>query len=78
AVRNKPGALHDILEPFHRLNVDMTRLQSRPSRNSAWNYIFFIDIKGHKSDPLIQQALREVSAQAAELKVLGSYPVGVL
>ncbi|MBX2807038.1 MAG: prephenate dehydratase [Cellvibrionaceae bacterium] len=78
AVRNKPGALHDILEPFHRLGVDMTRLQSRPSRNSAWNYIFFIDIKGHKADPLIQQALDEVAQQAAELKVLGAYPVGVL
>lgn len=77
-VRNKPGALHDILEPFHRLGVDMTRLQSRPSRSSAWNYIFFIDIKGHKQDDQIQQALSEVAEGAAELKVLGSYPIGVL
>ena len=78
SVRNKPGALHDILEPFHRLGVDMTRLQSRPSRNSAWNYIFFIDIKGHRQDPLIQEALKEVAGQAADVKVLGSFPVGVL
>lgn len=78
SVRNKPGALHDILEPFRRLGVDMTRLQSRPSRSSAWNYIFFIDIKGHTDDDLIAQALEEVTEQAAELKVLGSYPVGVL
>ena len=78
AVRNKPGALHDILEPFHRLNVDMTRLQSRPSRSSVWNYIFFIDIKGHRDDENIQQALGEVADASAELKVLGSYPVGVL
>ncbi|MEO0443355.1 MAG: prephenate dehydratase domain-containing protein, partial [Pseudomonadota bacterium] len=78
AVRNKPGALHDILEPFHRLGVDMTRLQSRPSRSSVWNYIFFIDIKGHRDDGNIQTALTEVADAAAELKVLGSYPVGVL
>ncbi len=78
SVRNKPGALHDILEPFHRLGVDMTRLQSRPSRISAWNYIFFIDIKGHKDDEVVQRALKEVSDASAELKVLGSYPVGVL
>lgn len=78
SVRNKPGALHDILEPFHRLGVDMTRLQSRPSRISAWNYIFFIDLKGHQEDEIVQKALAEVSPVAAELKVLGSYPVGVL
>ncbi len=78
SVRNNPGALHDILEPFHRLKVDMTRLQSRPSRSSAWNYIFFIDIKGHKDQPNIQAALKEVAQVSAELKILGSYPVGVL
>ena len=77
SVRNKPGALHDILEPFHRLGVDMTRLQSRPSRSSTWNYVFFIDIKGHKDDEVIKIALSEV-ASVAEVKVLGSYPVGVL
>jgi chorismate mutase/prephenate dehydratase len=78
SVRNKPGALHDILEPFHRLNVDLTRLQSRPSRSSGWNYIFFVDIKGHKQEKNIQNALEAVAESAAELKVLGSYPVGVL
>lgn len=78
SVRNKPGALHDILEPFRKLGVDMTRLQSRPSRISAWNYIFFIDIKGHKDDELVQKALTEVANASAELKILGSYPVGVL
>lgn len=78
AVRNKPGALHDILEPFHRLGVDMTRLQSRPSQSSVWNYIFFIDIKGHKDDKVITEALGEVASASAELKILGSYPVGVL
>ncbi len=78
SVRDKPGALHDILEPFHRLGIDMTRLQSRPSRSSVWNYIFFIDIKGHKDEGVVKNALKEVANASAELKVLGSYPVGVL
>lgn len=78
AVRNKPGALHDILEPLHRFDVDMTRLQSRPSKNSAWNYVFFIDVKGHVSEENIQNAIKEVAEQAADVKILGSYPVGVL
>jgi chorismate mutase/prephenate dehydratase len=78
AVRNKSGALYDILEPFHRLNIDMTRLQSRPSKSSVWNYVFFVDLKGHKDDSNIYQALIEVADSAVELKVLGSYPVGVL
>jgi len=78
SVRNKPGALHDILEPLHRLKVDMTRLQSRPSKNSAWNYVFFIDVKGHRDEEHIKGAIKEVAEQAADLKILGSYPVGVL
>ncbi len=78
AVRNKPGALHYILEPFHRLGVDLTRLQSRPSRSSVWNYIFFIDIQGHRDDDNVAAALAEISEASAELKVLGSYPIGVL
>lgn len=78
AVRNKPGALHYILEPFHRLGVDLTRLQSRPSRNSTWNYVFFIDIQGHQEDENVAAALKEVAGASAELKILGSYPIGVL
>ena len=76
SVHNKPGALHDILEPFHRLGVDMTRLQSRPSRSSIWNYVFFIDIKGHKEEQHIKTALAEITARTAELKILGSLPTG--
>ncbi|WP_106478348.1 prephenate dehydratase [Phytohalomonas tamaricis] len=78
AMRNQPGALHDLLEPFHRHHIDMTRLESRPSHSGVWNYVFFIDFKGHCSDPLVRAALEEVQLRAAEIKVLGSYPVGVL
>jgi chorismate mutase/prephenate dehydratase len=78
SVRNKPGALHDLLEPFQRHNVDMTRLESRPSRNSNWTYVFFIDFEGHIEDQSVRNVLDELNSQVIELKVLGSYPCAVL
>jgi chorismate mutase/prephenate dehydratase len=78
SVRNKPGALHDLLEPFQRHNVDMTRLESRPSRSSKWTYVFFIDLEGHIDDPAVANVLEELNSQVVELKVLGSYPCAVL
>lgn len=78
AMRNQPGALHDLLEPFHRHQVDLTRLETRPSRSGVWNYVFFIDFSGHRDDARVAAVLEEVRLRCAELKVLGSYPVGVL
>lgn len=78
AMRNEPGALHDLLEPFHRHHIDLTRLETRPSRTGAWNYVFFIDFKGHLDQPEIGSVLEEVRQRASDMKVLGSYPVGVL
>ncbi|MHB0774312.1 prephenate dehydratase [Halomonas sp. WWR20] len=78
AMRNQPGALHDLLEPFHRHKVDLTRVETRPSRSGVWNYVFFIDFKGHGEQPQIMAMLEEVRLRAAEVKILGSYPAGVL
>lgn len=78
SMRNQPGALHQILEPFNKHNIDMTRIESRPSRSGAWNYVFFIDFAGHISEERIAPVLKEIGDTAAELKVLGSYPIGVL
>ena len=74
----EPGALHDLLEPFRRHNVDMTRLESRPSRNSNWSYVFFIDFAGHIDDAPVAAVLEELAGSVANLKVLGSYPRAVL
>ena len=78
SVRNKPGALYDILEPFRRFNVDMTRLESRPSRSSKWSYVFFIDMQGHVEDQSVANVLEALAGEATEIKVLGSYPRAVL
>lgn len=78
AMRNEPGALHNLLEPFHRHSIDLTRVETRPSRTGVWTYVFFIDFVGHVQDPLISEVLAEVSARCADLKLLGSYPKAVL
>ncbi len=78
AMRNEPGALHNLLEPFHRLNIDLTRVETRPSQTGPWTYVFFLDFVGHAQDEKIASALKDVARNASDLKVLGSYPKGVL
>jgi chorismate mutase / prephenate dehydratase len=78
SARNRPGALHHLLEPLSRHAISMTRIESRPSRRGMWDYVFFIDVEGHRQEPKIAQALQELAAEAAMLKVLGSYPGAVL
>lgn len=78
SMRNEPGALHEVLEPFHRHSVDLTRVETRPSQTGTWNYVFFIDFSGHQENEAVQKALSEVGERASDLKILGSYPIAVL
>jgi chorismate mutase/prephenate dehydratase len=77
SAKNRPGAIHELLTPLAQRKVSMTRLESRPSRTGLWEYVFFVDIEGHRAEPNVAQALEEVRARAAFLKILGSYPVAV-
>ncbi len=74
---NQTGALSTLLAPFSDAGVSMTRLESRPARHTLWEYVFFVDIEGHRDDPAVAKALAELACRAAYLKVLGSYPVAV-
>lgn len=78
SMSNKPGALHELLIPFHTSGIDLTRIETRPSRSGKWTYVFFIDFMGHKDDPLVRSALEKIAQEAVGLKVLGSYPNAVL
>lgn len=78
ATRNQPGALHELLEPFHRSGIDLTRVETRPSTSGTWNYVFFIDFTGHAEQEVVAKVLAEVGAAVSSLKVLGSYPRAVL
>jgi chorismate mutase/prephenate dehydratase len=70
------GALNDILMIFKRFGINLTKIESRPTKKKAWEYIFFVDFLGHFKDPAIQKALAELKKSCLHLKVLGSYPRG--
>ena len=74
---NRPGAVHDLLLPLAQHGVSMSKLESRPSRTGLWEYVFYVDIEGHQSDPKVAAALAQLKQIAAFVKVLGSYPVAV-
>lgn len=78
SMRNEPGALHDLLVPFQHHKIDLTRVETRPAQSGNWTYVFFIDLVGHRDSANVTAALKEVGAGAADMKVLGSYPRGVL
>ncbi len=72
--KNKPGALYNLLAPLARHRINMTRIESRPSRQSMWEYVFFVDIEGHMKDRKVGKVLAELEREAAFFKCLGSYP----
>jgi len=78
SARNRAGAVYEMLTPFAQRGVSMTRFESRPSRVALWDYLFFVDIEGHREDANVAAALAEVQRIAGFLKVLGSYPMAVL
>lgn len=75
---NKPGALYHLLKPLAERGISLTRIESRPVRSQAWEYVFFIDLDGHRTDSVVTDALHELEQQAAWMRVLGSYPKAVL
>ncbi len=74
SARNKPGSLYSLLKPLAEHGLDMSRIESRPSKNVNWEYVFFVDIKGHEDEEHVRNALDELSTEADYLRVLGSYP----
>lgn len=78
STRNEPGALYQVLEPFHEHGISLSRIETRPARSGDWSYVFFIDMEGHKSEPAVQRALAGVEKVAIEVRILGSYPQAVI
>jgi chorismate mutase/prephenate dehydratase len=74
SLKHKPGALQEALRPFSEHGLNMTRIESRPNRQKAWEYLFFIDIIGHWEDSRMQSAVEELRRACDFVKWLGSYP----
>ena len=73
-IKDKAGALHDILVPFKKARINLTKIESRPSKKKAWSYFFFVDLEGHHNDVRVMKALGSLAKHCTFLRVLGSYP----
>lgn len=74
STRDRPGALYELLQPLNQRGINMTRIESRPSRRGKWNYVFYVDFEGHVEDANVAAALEELADKAPFYKFLGSYP----
>ena len=75
-IEDKVGALHEVMGPFRKYRLNMTRIESRPSKRKAWEYLFFIDCDGHYDDKKVANAIEELERISRFVKILGSYPNG--
>ncbi len=74
SVKDKAGALYEALNPFRKYGINLTKIESRPSKKKAWEYYFFVDFEGHRSSPRAQKSLKALQAKCSFVKILGSYP----
>lgn len=74
AVRDEPGILYRMLEPFARRGINLCKIESRPLKRKAWEYVFFLDLLGHVTEPDVSAAVDELKGYCQFVKVLGSYP----
>ncbi len=73
-MEDKPGGLYEILEVFADNNINLTKIESRPSKEKLGSYIFFVDFEGHRTDKQIGNILNIIRSKLGYIKVLGSYP----
>ena len=76
SIKDRVGALHDMLIPFKKYRINLTKIESRPSKKRAWDYYFFVDLQGHCDEARVKGALSELENKCTFLKILGSYPTG--
>jgi chorismate mutase/prephenate dehydratase len=74
SVKDEVGILYRMLEPFAKRGINLSKIESRPLKKKAWEYIFFLDLMGHIADPVIAEAVQELKLCCQFVKVLGSYP----
>jgi chorismate mutase/prephenate dehydratase len=78
AVKDQAGALYKALESFYINGVNLTKIESRPSKRKAWDYVFFVDLEGHISEDKVRNSLKELRDRTQMVKILGSYPESIL
>jgi chorismate mutase / prephenate dehydratase len=74
SMKHQPGALHGAIKAFADSNLNLTKIESRPNRQKAWEYNFYLDFEGHRQDKIVKETLKRLEKNTLFLKVLGSYP----
>lgn len=74
SIKDRVGALYRMLKPFAEHQINLTKIESRPSKKQVWEYVFYVDLEGHAGEPRVQRALESLRDECVFLKVLGSYP----
>lgn len=74
SIKHEPGSLYRIIESFHENSVNLTKIESRPTKENTWEYNFYVDFEGHKKNPQITKMLDKIKHDTLFLKILGSYP----
>ena len=75
SIKDRVGALQEMLTPFRKNGINLTKIESRPSKRKAWDYYFFVDFEGHRLDKKVTRALSQLEDKCNTLKILGSYPI---
>ena len=78
SVKHEAGALHQIINEFYQHKINLTKIESRPNKNTAWEYNFYVDFEGHQDDSSIKDMLEKLRNNSTFLKILGSYPTAKL
>jgi chorismate mutase/prephenate dehydratase len=77
SAKHEPGSLYNALGEFAKRNINLTRIESRPTKKTAWEYNFYLDFEGHRTEQKCAEALRALEKYAIFVKILGSYPKAV-
>jgi prephenate dehydratase len=74
SIKHEPGSLHRIIEKIYNYNVNLTKIESRPTKTNTWEYNFYVDFEGHAKNPKISEMLKKIKQETLFMKILGSYP----
>lgn len=77
ALEHKPGSLYQVLKEFSRKSINLTRIESRPTKETPWEYYFYVDFDGHYNDQKVKMTLDKIKTQTKFFKLLGSYQKGI-
>ena len=78
SIKHEAGALYQIINEFYQQKINLTKIESRPNKNTAWEYNFYVDFEGHQDDSAIKDVLQKLRDNTTFLKILGSYPIAKL